>query len=319
MRKPWYHFLYVRSPILKILLGIIGVLGSVAFLLFQFYMEEPRMAAQAANWEGRSIEKGADLFANNCANCHLQDGKGIPNVAPALNSKYFFSQRLVDIGWSGSVKDYIELTLLAGRPSKINTQWQQMMPTWSNRVGGPMQDDQILHLVNFVANWEATALQQSAEEDPFQCFVGVPTKAREGEESPDALQIKICGENGESALPGEPLPEIVEAEAPSGEPRDPAVIFATLGCAGCHNLTLDQTPSTLGQPGPNVQNLPETAGERVAGQDAQTYVHNSIVNPNEYINDGYIAGIMPQNFADQLSEEEISALVDWLLDPNRPQ
>ncbi|MEZ4663182.1 MAG: hypothetical protein R2911_37015 [Caldilineaceae bacterium] len=29
--------------------------------------EVPRMEAQAANWDGRSIEKGAALFASNCA------------------------------------------------------------------------------------------------------------------------------------------------------------------------------------------------------------------------------------------------------------
>lgn len=318
MRKPWYHFLYIRSPIAKILLGIVGVLGAVALILFQFYMEEPRMAAQAANWEGRSIEKGADLFANNCSSCHGDDGQGLPNVAPALHSKYFFTQRLADIGWSGSMADYVELTLIAGRPSKTNTQWAQMMPTWSNEVGGPLRQDQIEHLVNFVINWEATALEQSAEEDPFQCFVGVPTQIREGEVSPESLQIKICGENGESALPGEELPEVAE-EAPSDEPREPAVLFASLGCAGCHNLNEVQSANNLGQPGPHMGNLPETAGERVEGQDAHTYVYNSIVNPNEYVNEGYLSGLMPQNFGELLTEEELNALVDWLLDPNREQ
>lgn len=318
MRKPWYHFLYIRSPILKIFLGLLGVLGSVALVLFQFYMEEPRMAAQAANWEGRSIEKGADLFANNCANCHGADGRGLPNVAPALHSKYFFTQRLADVGWSGSIDDYVELTLIGGRPSKVNTQWAQMMPAWSSRVGGPLRDDQIQHLVNFVTNWEATALEQTAAEDPFQCFVGVPTKIGEGEDSPEARQIKICGEDGQSALPGEPLPEVAEA-APSEGPRDPALLFSSLGCVGCHNLNAEQTAGNMGQPGPNMGNLPETAGERVAGQDAYTYVHTSIVAPNEYVNEGYISGLMPQNFGDLLSEEELDGLVNWLLDPNRQQ
>ncbi len=318
MRKPWYHFLYIRSPIAKILLGIVGVLGAVALVLFQFYMEEPRMAAQAANWEGRSIEKGADLFANNCANCHGDDGQGLTGVAPALHSKYFFTQRLADIGWSGSMNDYVELTLIAGRPSKTDSQWAQMMPTWSNEVGGPLRHDQIEHLVNFVVNWEATALEQSAEEDPFQCYVGVPTKIGEEENSPEALQIKICGENGESALPGEELPEVVTETASDG-PRDPAVLFASLGCAGCHNMNEEQSANNMGQPGPHMGNLPEVAGERVEGQDAHAYVYNSIVNPNEYVNEGYLSGLMPQNFGELLTEEELNALVDWLLDPNRAQ
>lgn len=318
MRKPWYHIFYVRSPILKILLGIVGVMASVVLVLFQFYTEEPRMAAQAANWEGRSVEKGAELFANNCSNCHGADGKGLPNVAPALNSKYFFTQRLADVGWSGSMADYVELTLISGRPSKVNSQWAQIMPTWSNEVGGPLRHDQILHLVNYVMNWEEAALTQTAAEDPFQCFRGIPTKAGEGDKSPDALQIKTCLEDGTAIMPGEPIPVAQEA-APSEGPRDPATLFVSMGCSGCHNLNLDQSPTSMGQPGPNMANLPENAANRVPGQDAATYVHNSIVNPNEHVVDGYIGGIMPQNFADQMSEEEINALVAWLLDPNRPQ
>ena len=64
-------------------------------------------------------------------------------------------------------------------------------------------------------------------------------------------------------------------------------------------------------------NLPEEAATFVPGEDAETYVHNSIVNPNAYIVEGYMAGIMPQNFGERMSEEEINAMVAWLLDPNR--
>ncbi len=318
MRKPWYHILYVRSPILKILLGIVGVMASVALVLFQFYTEEPRMAAQAANWNGRSIEKGAELFSNNCSNCHGADGKGLPNVAPALNSKYFFTQRLADVGWSGTQEDYIELTLIAGRPSKIGMQWAQIMPTWSNQVGGPLRNDQILQLVSFVMNWHDAAVAQTAEEDPFQCFKGVPTKAGEGEKSPEALQIKTCLADGTSYLPGAPIPTPQPEDTSTG-PRDPATLFVSMACSGCHNLNLDQTADTPGSPGPNMHNLPENAAQRVAGEDAAAYVHTSIVNPGAFVVPGYVNGIMPQNFSEQMSEEEINGLVKWLLDPNRQQ
>lgn len=318
MRKPWYHFLYVRSPLMKIFLGVVGAMLSVVLIIFQFAIEEPRMKAQADNWTGRSIEKGAELFANNCANCHGADGKGLPNVGPALHSKYFFTQRIVDVGWAGSIDDYVELTVAAGRPSKVNMQWPQMMPTWSNRFGGPMRDDQVLQVTAFVMNWREDALAQTAEEDPVQCFKGVATKAQEGDQSPDALNIKSCTADGVLVLPGQPAPTPTPASANAG-PRPPQELFLAMGCSGCHNLTLDQTPDAQGQPGPNMHNLPETAGQRVPGQDAATYVHNSIINPNEFVNPGYMPGIMPQTFGEQMSEEEINALVQWLLDPNRPQ
>jgi hypothetical protein len=62
-------------------------------------------------------------------------------------------------------------------------------------------------------------------------------------------------------------------------------------------------------------NLFETASTH--GEDSLTYVLNSINHPNQFVSDGYMAGIMPQNFAERMSEEEILALAEWLLDPNR--
>ena len=69
---------------------------------------------------------------------------------------------------------------------------------------------------------------------------------------------------------------------------------------------------------PNMGNLYETAGTRVAGQDDKTYVHTSIVNPTAFTVEGY-SPVMPANFAENMSEEEINSLVDWILDPNRQQ
>ncbi len=54
----------------------------------------------------------------------------------------------------------------------------------------------------------------------------------------------------------------------------------------------------------------------MAGEDAPTYVHNSIVNPTAHTVAGYNP-VMPANFAERMSEEEITALVQWILDPNR--
>ncbi len=295
MKRPWYSFLYIRSPIVKIGLGIASLLLTIVLLLFLGIIEEQRMEAQTANWAGRAIETGADLYANNCYNCHGVDGKGLPGVAPALHSKYFFTQRLNDIGWSGSLHDYVALTVAAGRPSKVNTQWAQMMPTWSHRYGGPFRDDQVLAVTDFVLNWEQDALTQGTPDnpDPWVHFLDAPSRA------------VADGEGG--------APAAVAAE-PTG-PRPPQELFNVMGCLGCHNLDQPQTPNNRGPVGPNLGNLHETAGTH--GEDAATYVHNSIVNPNAYISEGYMAGIMPANFGERMSEEEINSLVDWLLDPNR--
>ena len=297
MKQPWYSFLYVRSPLVKIGLGILAVLIAIAVLLFLGVIEERRMEAQTANWDGRGIEKGAEIFANNCANCHGPDGKGLPGVAPALHSKYFFTQRLTDVSWTGSLYDYVALTVAAGRPSKVNTQWAQHMPTWSQRFGGPFRDDQVNNVTAFVLNWEEDALQQGTAEnpDPWQPFADAPSRAVASDGSAPAAEA---------------------APEPTG-PLPPQELFVSMGCSGCHNLDLPQDANNRGPVGPNLGNLHEVAGTFVPGEDAPTYVHNSIVNPNAYVVEGYMAGIMPQNFAERMSEEEINSLVEWLLDPNR--
>jgi mono/diheme cytochrome c family protein len=86
-----------------------------------------------------------------------------------------------------------------------------------------------------------------------------------------------------------------------------------MGCMGCHKLG----PNVVGVTGPDLNLLPDVAATRVAGEDAETYVHTSIVDPNAFVNEGFPSGTMPPNFKDRMSEEEINNLVQWLLDPNR--
>ncbi len=323
MRKPWYDFLYVRSPIAKIGLATLFILLTLAIILFQGMIETPRMEAQTASWDGRSIELGAELFGNNCASCHAGNGKGLPpNVAPALNSRYFFTQRLDDVGWSGTMDQYIALTLHAGRPTKTDTQWVNVMPTWGNEFGGPLRPDQIDHLVLFVKNWEAEALAQTPEEDPWIFYQDALSKQLPYNPDEPGYDMKLEQAIAAAEAAGAVNYSIDGVEAPppaegdavtSDEPRDPETLFNTLGCVGCHNLNEDQTDSNRGPVGPHLGNLAENAPTRVEGQDAETYVTNSIVNPNDYVNPGYNANVMPANLAEQMTEEELQGLVEWLL------
>ncbi|MDQ3248082.1 MAG: c-type cytochrome, partial [Chloroflexota bacterium] len=426
MRKPWYHWLYVRSPISKVALGIASVLLSIVVLLAQGWMEERRMQAQAANWDGRSIEKGAEIFANNCYTCHGADGKGLSGVAPAINSRYFFTQRMEDVGWTGTLHDYIALTVAAGRPSKSKSQWANIMPTWGVNFGGQLRDDQVEYVTQFVLNWEADALKQSWDPQavaaaadvaavpvtttlpmtttldvtvtaalsaavatsqtanltstvlaaPTQsanitaAILNAPTQpvdaidpATIGATSIETRTANLTGadmmeqpsaaapapepaivldawqpfQDGPSKAPtttitytvgmlgaaavGRPVEVAVSntttatAAVPAG-PRSPQTLYTAMACIGCHKLDQNQTPDNIGQPGPHQGNLYETAATRVAGQDAETYVYTSIVDPAAYVVPGYVNNIMPQTFKEQMSEEEIRGLVQWMLDPN---
>ncbi|MFN8494198.1 MAG: c-type cytochrome [Caldilineaceae bacterium] len=343
MRKPWYSWLYVRSPIMKILLGVLAVGVSFAGLLAQGYFEPKRMEAQTANWHGRAVEKGAEIFSSNCYTCHGADGKGLPGVAPALHSRYFFTQRMKDVGWSGSLHDYIALTVAAGRPSKTKSQWAQVMPTWGNRYGGPMRDDQVEQVTQFVLNWQEDAMKQDwgtpvitgttsltgtagvtgtkavsapVNLDPFQPFQDAPSKAAK-----DTVTYTV-GTLGAAAVGTVVMTATTPAPAAGGAAATtagtpPQELYVSMGCSGCHKIDQDQTDANIGQPGPNQGNLYKTAATRVSGQDAETYVYNSITDPSAFVVPGYVDGIMPKNFKDRMSEAEIRSLVKWILDPNR--
>jgi len=294
MHKPWYSRLYVKAPALKILIGIFAVGGGIVLLTLLLLLEPARMEAQTENWDGRAIEKGADIFVNNCASCHGVNGQG--NPGPALNSRYFFTQRLDDVGFTGSIEDYIALTVNSGRPSKHNPQWGGLvMATWGEAFGGPLRMDQVENVAHYIANWESTAVNQSMEEDPWIPFQDV---------TPKVPIEQVYQEEG--AGPVEPAPA-----------RPPEELFTSMGCVACHNRALPQTDTERGPVAPNLGNLAETAGNFVEGMSAEEYVHQSIVDPNAYIVEGYNPNVMPQTFAQQMTEEEINSLVEWLLSPSQ--
>jgi len=87
-------------------------------------------------------------------------------------------------------------------------------------------------------------------------------------------------------------------QAASGEE-----IFTSAGCSGCHTLAAAGSTAKVG---PDLGKLGDEANA--------DFIRKSIADPNAEITKGYKPDIMPQNFGDQLSEEELDALVKYLLE-----
>ena len=49
-----------------------------------------------------------------------------------------------------------------------------------------------------------------------------------------------------------------------------------------------------------------------AKQPLAAFVHQSIVDPNAYVESGYPKGVMPQTFGQSLSKTQLDALVTFL-------
>ena len=81
----------------------------------------------------------------------------------------------------------------------------------------------------------------------------------------------------------------------------------TRHCAACHLLTPDDV-----KVGPSLYGIADQAGSRVEGEDVNTYLLNSIMNPGDYLVDGF-DNVMPQDLAKKLTGEQIDAVVAYLL------
>ena len=75
-------------------------------------------------------------------------------------------------------------------------------------------------------------------------------------------------------------------------------------CSACHGEQNGAGPAFVG--------MADRAATRIDGMTAEDYLHQSIVDPSAYVVEGF-SDIMPKKFADQFSEQEISALVAYIM------
>jgi mono/diheme cytochrome c family protein len=147
------------------------------------------------------------------------------------------------------------------------------MPTWGQTYGGPLRSDEVADLTNYILNWEEEAV----------------------------------------AAGPEATPEPVE---PSEDPVERGMnLFIARGCGGCH--TIEGLEGAAGQVGPALTNVATNAATRVEGQSAEEYIRTSIGNPSAYIvpecPTGACANVMPQNYGEQLTTQELDDIVTYLL------
>ena len=89
-------------------------------------------------------------------------------------------------------------------------------------------------------------------------------------------------------------------------------LFTESGCNACHTLADADSSSQIG---PSLDQLAADA-EKFGGQDGQSpdeYVNTSITDPSAFVVPDFNDGIMPGDYAEQLSEQEIDSLVKYLL------
>jgi mono/diheme cytochrome c family protein len=263
---------------IEVALGAIFIIISSVLLLVIGFQENDALVDTEVAQRANAVEVGAVLYETNCSRCHGENGEGL--IGPPLNDEYFFTQRIKDVGWGGTLKDYVVSTVASGRPvSTRPEQWPgeglgYAMPSWSQDYGGPLRNDQIRDIAEFVMNWQDSA-------------------------------------TGEVAL------EIREVPAPLS--ADPVArgknVYINQGCGACHAID----GVSAGQVGPSLSAIATVGATRIDGYSAEDYIIESILMPNAYLVEECPGGacpenVMPQNFGEKISEEQLADLLIFLLE-----
>ena len=235
-----------------------------------------RMARLDKEQRALAIEVGADLFDINCRGCHGPQGEGTPGLCPPLNDKYFFTNRLKDVGWSGTQEDYIVATVSSGRlvstrPDQYPGNGHPAMPAWSDQFGGPLRPDQIRFIAAFIMNWQSTAMGNYK-----------PVQVTGGAESDDP---------------------VVRGQA----------VFESSGCVGCHTIEGISTGS-VGPNLTHIGTEAATRVTGVSAEDyiKQSIIDpNAFVAP-QCPTGPCPSNVMPQDFGTKLTEQQINDLVAFL-------
>ncbi|MCC7130441.1 MAG: hypothetical protein B6D39_01290 [Anaerolineae bacterium UTCFX2] len=127
-----------------LVIGLAITLLIMAGLALYALFEPQRLAHGQEQILSARIERGGEIFQQQCASCHGSQGEG--GVGPALNNR-----ALLKITSDNAFFSVIR----SGVP---NTQ----MPAWGIEFGGPLTDEDVRDAVAFIRNYEATAPEIAA-------------------------------------------------------------------------------------------------------------------------------------------------------------
>ncbi len=229
------------------------------------------------------VAVGESLFGENCAGCHgATDGAG-----PAFSGMAERAATRVD---GMSAEDYIHESIVD--PSAYVVEgFADIMP---KTYGEDFDDEQINGLVAYVMAelGGGEAGTEAVQETPEATEESAGTE----EATPEATEVTGAAED-------EPEATEEAAVAVDGDSEVGQALFA-VSCAGCH--------SEADGAGPALTGMGERVEDRVEDMTAEEYIHELIVDPSAYVVEGF-ADIMPKNYGEQFSDEEVDNLIAFIL------
>jgi mono/diheme cytochrome c family protein len=229
------------------------------------------------------------------------------DVDEAGNEFYHIEHsRLEQLAWGGTLHDFVFTTLVHGRPTSISY-WPEAMQSFSQRTGGPLRDDELDDIANYILNWDRGTNWTIEDALAVNQYAQVP-----GVGLVDVELQPPAGADAESILAR------IEEQGIEGDPVRGGAVYSSaersgradrLGCAGCHEGGV-AAPDTAGT-WDRVVNV-RLQDPELAGYTPERYLVQSIVQPGFYTVEGYASGVMPGNFGQRMTLQDIADIIEYL-------
>ncbi len=231
-------------------------------------------------------------------------------MQPAIDKGYNpdAPSRLANIGWGGSLHSFIYTTLVHGRPLS-GFYWPNQMAAWGQTAGGPLRSDQLEDLTAYILNWDKGSEWTIDDLLRVEMFPKVPVDG--------AIVAELLANAEPRVGVNTPTDQIMVGLADvTGDPQNGQVLYnGALACSGCH-MNAAVAPLTEGTwTRVNEVRLQEA---QFAGYTGEMYLAESIIHPNDYISPGYGAGLMPANYGERLTYQDLADLIAYLASQDQP-
>jgi len=266
-------------------LGVILVTALAFFTAVYWLTDKDRRDTRYEETQAQLLDLGKIVFGAptpehpavaNCAQCHGADGTGGQVGDTGRMAPNLHSQSLYQKLKSNP--DYVHLVISYGGVV-VSGNVNSPMPAWSAEVGGPLTIQQIDALTALVTSWADEAGSQPVEQTPNTVEAG-------------------------------------------------AQVFVNAGCAGCHGQNLEgvvgpdlqnigNAPVTTFEVGPNcsactpISQLDQLIADYNA--DPRAMLEKWIRDSSTNYNGGQVTN-MPAHPASQLPDDQLQALITFLLD-----
>jgi mono/diheme cytochrome c family protein len=243
----------------------------------------PAQAASGGQMtQDQLVAMGKDLFSTDCSACHgAQNGAG-----PAFTG---MAERAATREQGKTAEQYIHESIVDPSAYVVDG-FPDIMP---KDFATKFSDQQINALVAYIIADSGGGAQAAPTEQPT-------TEAAPTTEATTAPTAEAT-----AAPTTEATTAPTEAAAtPAGDPAAGEQLFAT-NCSPCHGAQDGVGPALTG--------MGQRAATRIAGMSAADYIDQSIVDPSAYVVSGFPDNVMPKNFADKFSAQDISDLIAYIL------